>query len=369
MKKLLHFDYWIFGVVAILLILGILILANISADFSQKKFGTSTYHFFHQTCGIGIGLLLGLIAYIIPLSFIKKRAWIFVFFSLFLMVLVFIPGLSMSSSGASRWIDFKFFTFQPSELLKLTFILYLSAWLAARTSKKVSQKEKKDLKFTLVPFLFILSFVFVLLYLQSDASTFLLICTVALLIYFISDTPFWHICFVFLMILVLLVFLVSFTDYRFDRIMVFFGFMDDPMGVGFQIKQSLITIGSGGVSGLGLGMSSQRFLPQTMSDSIFAIFAEEFGFIGSFGITALFLIFLYRAFLIAKKSKDKFSRLAAVGIGSWVCIQAFINIGAMIEIVPLTGIPLPFISYGSSHIIVELIGIGILLNISKSIKK
>ena len=145
MKKLLHFDYWIFGVVAILLILGILILANISADFSQKKFGTSTYHFFHQTCGIGIGLLLGLIAYIIPLSFIKKRAWIFVFFSLFLMVLVFIPGLSMSSSGASRWIDFKFFTFQPSELLKLTFILYLSAWLAARTSKKVSQKEKKDL--------------------------------------------------------------------------------------------------------------------------------------------------------------------------------------------------------------------------------
>jgi len=147
------------------------------------------------------------------------------------------------------------------------------------------------------------------------------------------------------------------------------GFTDDPMGVGYQIKQSLITIGSGGFWGLGLGMSSQSFLPHTMSDSIFAIFAEELGFIGSFGLIAFFLIFLYRAFLIAKKSRDKFSRLVAVGIGSWICIQAFINIGAMIEIVPLTGIPLPFISYGSSHIIAELIGIGILLNISKSLKK
>jgi cell division protein FtsW len=155
------------------------------------------------------------------------------------------------------------------------------------------------------------------------------------------------------------------------RILVFLNPGIDPMGMGYQMKQILITIGSGGIFGLGLGMSVQKFgwIPQTMSDSIFAIFAEETGFVGSVVLIFLFLLLLWRGFRIAKMSQNKFSQLLAMGISCWICIQAFINIGAMIGLLPLTGIPLPFISYGGSHMVAELIGIGILLNISKSSKK
>jgi len=142
------------------------------------------------------------------------------------------------------------------------------------------------------------------------------------------------------------------------------------MGLGYQLKQSLIAVGSGGILGFGLGNSYQKFgyVPQVISDSIFAIFAEETGFIGASLLVFLFLFFLWRCLYLAKKTNDLFSRFYIVGFSSWICIQAFINIGAMIGIVPLTGIPLPFIGYGGSHILVELIGAGILLNISKSIK-
>ena len=145
----------------------------------------------------------------------------------------------------------------------------------------------------------------------------------------------------------------------------------DPMGLGYQLKQSLIAVGSGGIFGLGLGMSNQKFgfIPQTISDSVFAIFAEELGLIGSFLLIITFLFFLWRGFKIAKRSQDKFSKLFAIGFTVWISIQALVNIGAIIGILPLAGIPLPFISYGGSHIAVELIGAGILLNISKSSRK
>ena len=372
-KKSHPFDYTLIVAVLALLILGILILASVSTVFSQEKFGMTSYYLVHQMIwGLGIGLLCGFIAFKMPLSFFKKWAWLFLLINLILMVLVFVSGLGVVSGGASRWIDFGFFNFQPSELLKLTFIIYLSAWLAKRTQKKSLKKEEKNWKFTLLPFLFILGFVALLLHFQSDASTLALIVVVGALMYFLSNTPFWHILFLISIIGGGLLFLIKFTPYRMNRVLVLFGLLDDPMGLGYQIKQSLITIGSGGILGLGLGMSNQKlggFLPQTMSDSIFAVYAEEAGFLGSLVLISLFLVFLWRGFKIAKDSRDKFSQLFAIGISSWICLQAFINIGAMTGILPLTGIPLPFISYGGSHIVVELIGIGILLNISKSVRK
>ena len=144
----------------------------------------------------------------------------------------------------------------------------------------------------------------------------------------------------------------------------------DPMGIGYQIKQALIAVGSGGIFGLGLGMSRQKFgfLPQPMSDAIFAIFSEETGFIGASILVFLFLVFLWRGIKISKSCQDPFLSLLAQGLTFWICLQAFVNIGAMIKLVPLAGIPLPFLSYGGSHIICELIGVGILLNISKNTK-
>jgi len=373
MKKNWQFDYILAIVVAILVILGILVLASVSAIFSQEKFGRTTYYLFHQIIyGLVPGIILGLIAFKLPLSLFKKFAWILILINLFFMVLVFFPGLGIISGGAARWINIGFVSFQPSEFLKLNFIIYLSAWLASRTEKKLLKKTKKDWKSTLLPFLIILGVITLLLTRQSDISTLGVIIFAVTLMYFSTNTSLWHTLLIFSLTTSGILLLIKFVPYRMQRILVFLKPGTDPMGIGYQVKQALITIGSGGILGLGLGMSNQKFggfLPQPMADSIFAIFAEETGFIGCLILISLFLIFLWKGFKISKTSQDTFSKLFAVGISSWIVIQAFINIGAMVSILPLTGIPLPFISYGGSHIVAELIGIGILLNISKTGRK
>ncbi len=364
-KKICHFDYSLAIVVAVLLILGILVLANVSAVFSQEKFGKTTYYLSHQIIyGLFLGILLGFIAFKIPLSRFKKWAWPLVLLNLILMLLVFIPGIGIVSGGAPRWLNLGFVSFQPSEFLKLGFILYLSAWLTSWT-KKNSHKKTGGV-FTLIPFLIIAGVIIFLLSCQSDISTLGVIICVALLMYFSATTPLWHIILMASIFSGVMLALITVASYRMERILVFLGMKSDPIGIGYQIEQALITVGSGGIFGLGLGASKQiDFLPQTMSDSIFAIYAEETGFIGSLVLIFLFLFFLWRAFKIVKKSSDKFSQILAIGISSWICIQAFVSIGAMIGILPLTGIPLPFISYGGSHLIVELIGVGILLNVAR----
>lgn len=372
-KRSYQFDYVLALAVSFLLILGVLILASISANLSQEKFGKTTHYLFHQLIfGLGPGIILGFLVFRTPLEFFRKWAGVFILANLVLMVLVFIPGLGVVSGGAVRWLNFGFFTFQPSEALKLTFLLYLSAWLASRRNKTKDKKPKKEWKLTLAPFLLILGVIVLLLTLQSDVSTLGVIVLVSILLYFSTNTPFWHVLLISLLGGGAFLILIKTASYRMQRVLVFFDPKIDPMGISYQIKQALIAIGSGGIFGLGLGMSQQKlgFLPQTMSDSIFAIFAEEAGFVGSLVLISLFLLFLWRGFMIAKNiKKDKFSRLLALGITSWICLQAFINIGAMIRILPLTGIPLPFISYGGSHLTFELVAIGLLLNISKPAKK
>jgi cell division protein FtsW len=364
-------DYILVVVVAILLIFGILLLSGVSAISSQEKLEKATYYLFHQIIwGLGIGIFLGFIAFKIPLSVFKKGAWVLILINLIFMILVFVPKLSIASGGAPRWINFGFFTFQPSETLKLAFILYLSAWLASRRKTSL-RKNKEDWKIILVPFLLVLGLITFFLTYQSDISTLAVIVIIGGLMYFLANFSWWHTVLIFSVVTGGLLALIRLAPYRIQRILVFLQPEIDPMGIGYQIKQALIAIGSGGISGLGFGMSKQKFgfLPQTMSDSVFAIFAEEAGFIGATILIILFLIFLWRGFRIAKNSKDKFSQFFALGISIWICVQAFVNIGAMIGILPLTGIPLPLISYGGSHMVAELIGVGILLNISKSNKK
>jgi len=239
----------------------------------------------------------------------------------------------------------------------------MAAWL--------SNPIRKVGKYTFWPFLVITTVIIFLFIKQSDLSTLFVVLSSAGIMYFCSNTPFWHIL---LMILIggsALSLLIKTSEYRMMRLKVMLGLINDPMGLGYQVKQILIGIGSGGIIGLGLGMSNQKFgfIPQMMSDSIFSIYAEEMGFLGSLVLIILFGIFLFRSFQIARKTKDMFSKLFSIGFSSWICLQAFVNMGAMVGVIPLTGIPLPFLSYGGSHIIVELIGIGILLNISKKLYK
>jgi len=371
-----RFDHYLLYSVIALLVLGIAVLASVSAGFSKEKFGNPAYYLFHQIIfGLMPGLILGFIAFKINIGFLKKRAGIIVLVSFILMILVFFPIVGVSSGGASRWMNLGFTTFQPSELLKLSFIIYLSAWLVNTSKKTFFKKIKakglvnkiKNQALEIIPFLMVLGVIVLLLAFQSDLSTLILILSVAILLYFAAGTPFWHTITMVILCSGLGWILIKLAPYRMKRVLVFLNPEIDPMGMGYQIKQILIAIGSGGIFGLGPNMSNQKFgfIPQTMADSIFAIFGEEAGFIGSFILVFLFLFLFWRGFRIAKKAKDKFSRLLATGISSWICIQAFINIAAMIRLFPLTGIPLPFISYGGSHIVVELIGIGLLLNISK----
>jgi cell division protein FtsW len=361
LKKGNHPDYILLIVVAALVLSGILIISSVSTAISLEKFGNTYSFLVHQLVfGILPGIISFFIFYKIPLSFLKKWALIFLLLNLALLTMVFLPKIGASSGGATRWLSWGQFSFQPSEFLKLTFILYLAAWLAGRV-----EKEKRA---NLIAFLMVLILVSLLLYFQPDISTLGTIIFVATLMYFLANTPLWHSFFIILAGTGGLLVLIKVASYRMNRLLVFLKPETDPLGIGYQIKQALIAAGSGGIFGLGLGMSRQKFgfLPQTMSDSIFAVFSEEMGFIGAFFLIFLFLFFLWRGFEISKKTKNKFAQLLSLGITSWIVLQAFIHIGSMIGILPLTGSPLSFISYGGSHLIAELAGVGILLNISKN---
>ncbi|MFH1582663.1 MAG: putative lipid II flippase FtsW [bacterium] len=361
-------DYILAGTVITLLCLGLLILASVSASYSFARFN-DTYHFLKHQLLFGLlpGLLLGYLAYRLDLNKLKKYTPALLIFAFFLMLLVFVPFLGSKVGSADRWIVLGPFSFQPSELLKLTFIFYIASWLASRKNKDNPVFSKIGLSQTFVAFMAISGIIILLLFLQSDISTLGVIITVGILMYFISGTSLRENIIIVLLGIGGLMTLIKIAPYRMNRLLVFLNPDLDPMGLGYQLKQSLIAIGSGGLFGLGLGMSAQKlgYLPQTISDSIFAIFSEETGFLGVFFLLALILTFAWRGFHIAKECSDTFLKLTAIGISCWIIIQSFVNIGAMVGLLPLTGIPLPFISYGGSALVVAMIGSGILLNISR----
>lgn len=352
-------DYVLLFAVGFLILLGIIVLTSVSAAFSQVRFGSATFYLFWY---IGFGLLVGglsaFIAYKIPLSYFKKKSLALLVINLFLMILVFVPKIGITAGGASRWINLGFATFQPSELLKLAVILYLASWLSNRQTKLVS---------TFIAFFAVIGVVSLFLVLQRDVSSLGVIAICLLAVFFLSGSPLKYNLLIIFAGLASLAALIKFEAYRLERFSVFIKQNIDPMGSSYQIKQALIAIGSGGIFGRAPGMSIQKFgfLPQPMADSIFATFAEEWGLVGSVLLIGLFLIFAWRGFALAKRSQDKFYQLTAAGITVWITSQAFMNIGSMVGLLPLTGIPLPFISYGSSALIAELVGVGIILNISK----
>lgn len=377
-KKIQKPDLILLSTLAILCLLGILILVSVSTSFSQEKYGTPSYYFFHQIFfGFLPGIFLGFLAFKIPLDWFKKWSLVLLLGTLFLMFLVFFPKIGISRGGANRWINLGPVSFQPSEFLKLTFIFYLAAFLSKREgifpkkNLKGKPKAKPSQAPVLIPFLIMISLISLILILQPHMSTMVVIVSIGFLIYFLAETPLWHAILIFLVGGGLATALIKIAPYRLSRLLVFLNPAADPMGVGYQIKQALISTGSGGVGGVGLGLGAQKFgfLPQPMSDSIFAVFAEETGFLGSLILILLFLVFFWRGWKIAKKAEDRFSQLVAAGISFWILIQAFINIGSMIGILPLTGIPLPFLAYGGSALVAELIGVGILLNISRNSNK
>lgn len=342
---------------------GLVILASSSLVISQERFDSSYYYFFHQLIyGVGIGLIFFFIASKIPYKFWKKWAVVILALSIVVLILVFVPNLGFGYGGARRWIDLKFFSFQPSELVKLGFIIYLAAWLEKRKSAEV-----KTFSYSTLPFLIIMSLIGALLIFQPDIGTLGVITIIGIIIFFLAGAKISHILLLGSAGLAALFALIKIAPYRMNRLLTFINPEMDPQGIGYQIKQALLAIGSGGLLGVGWGHSRQKYnyLPSPASDSIFAITAEEWGFVGAAALIILFLALVIRGFKIAKNSPDRFGRLTAAGITSWFVLQAFVNIGAITGLIPLTGITLPFISYGASSMVMSLIGAGILINISK----
>ena len=353
----------------LLLVSGVLILASVSSSLSLQRTGTTFYYLNHQLLfGFLPGLLLGSFAFFTPLSFFKKWSFVLLLFSLALLALVFLPGIGGEVGTANRWIYVGGFSFQPSEFLKLAFILYMASWLSSRASStKPDRSEKETFSKTFVPFAVVMAVVSAFLILQPDVSTLGVIAATGLVMYFLAGTPLWHTFVLAGFGLAAFAALAVLASYRWERIQVFLDPSLDPLGKGYQLNQALIGIGSGGLFGAGLGLSFQKFgvLPEPISDSIFAVFAEETGFLGSIFLISLFAVFAWRVFVIARRAHERFAGFCAAGIGVWISLQAAVNIASMLALVPLTGIPLPFISYGGSALAVELIALGILLNISK----
>ena len=354
---------------------GMFFLATLSAPASMQNFGNTNYYIFHQLVALAIGLIAGLVAYKIPLHILKKISLALLIINILFLIAVFVPFLGAKFWGAKRWIIIGWVTLQPSEFFKITAILYLSAWLSNKFSENIkkgwlisAKKTYHDIVKVFLPFLILLALITIIFYFQKDVSTLVIISVALAAIYFSAGTPIWHAILLIASGATALLVLIKIEPYRVQRFLTFLHPETDPLGTGLQLKQSLISLGSGGIFGKGLGMSTQKFgfLPQAMSDSIFAILGEETGIIGCSILILAFLFFLWQGFKISKQSTEKFSKLTAAGITTWIVFQAFFNIGSALGLLPLSGIPLPFFSYGGSHLIAEMIGVGILLNISRN---
>lgn len=348
--------------ILILLGIGLLMIASAGVLYGRTRFGDAYYFFKQQLLGLGIGLIFLYIFQRINYRVWQKLVIPIFFVALGLLVLVFIPGFGTTVYGAARWVQIGPISFQPSEVMKLAIILYLAAWLSSKGKTKTA-----DFFEGFVPFIAILSVVGFLIIKQPDTGTLGLIFLISLSVFFASGANTKHIFSIFLLGLTSLFVLIKMAPYRMQRFLVYMNPEHDPQGFGYQMTQALLAIGSGGIFGSGLGQSRQKFnyLPEPVTDSIFAVLGEELGFIGTTVIVLLFLFVGWRGLRIARFAPDEFGKLVAVGIVSWIVFQAFINMSAISGLIPLTGIPLPFISYGGTSLAVLLASVGILLNISK----
>lgn len=349
-------------IIFVLIGIGLMMIASAGVSYANVRFGDEYYFFKQQLLGLGVGLVLLFLTEHIHYATWKKLVIPIFLCALVFLILVFIPGIGTTVYGAARWIELGPISFQPSEVMKLAIVLYLAAWLSRKGETKT-----RDFYEGFVPFLFIVALVGFLILKQPDTGTLGLIFLVSLSIFYASGANLRHIVGLIVGGFGLLALLIKIAPYRLQRFLVFLNPDHDPLGAGYQVTQALIAIGSGGIFGVGLGQSRQKFnyLPEPVTDSIFAVLSEETGLLGGTIVLFLFLGFAWRGLYIAKKAPDDFGRLLAVGIVAWVVLQAFINMAAISGLIPLTGIPLPFISFGGTSLAVLMAALGILLNISR----
>lgn len=350
--------------VLLLLLVGLVMIASASVVLSYTKFGHNYYYVKHHLFyGILPGLGLMYLMTKIDYRRFKTYAPYFLLLTFVCLLIVFVPHVGVSFKGAYRWVSiFGLTSFQPAELAKVFFIIYLAAWLDSKRDKI------NDVSESLFPLLFILFLLVIPILKQPDFDVLMIFSIIVFIMYFVSGIKWRYILAMIAGGASLIMVLIKIAPYRMNRLMVFLYPKLDPLGIGYQINQSLLAIGSGGFFGLGLGRSRQKFnyLPEPMGDGIFAVTGEEMGLLGLLVLLILFSLFAYCSFKIIGQTNDYFGKLLAIGLSSFIIIQALMNMGSVVSVIPLTGITLPFISYGGSSLISSLMAVGILLNIAQN---
>ena len=353
-------DYHLMVATVMLLIAGLLAVYTSSFAVAYYEYGDPNYFVTRQAVFALIGV--GALVFFMRLDYNRLRALSVPMLVLALIGLVAVLSpLGVERNGATRWLIFGPVSIQPSEFAKLAVIVYVAAWLASRG------RDIKEFSLGFVPFVLLLSVVGALIIAEPDMGTTVIIVLVACTLFFVAGAPISHLALLLSAGGALSWMVIATKDYQLDRLASFIRPEDDPQGFGFHIIQLLIALGSGGPFGIGWAESRQKqlYLPGAHTDGVFAILGEEIGFIGLMGVLALFGFFIFRALKVTLKTNDNFAMLLGVGIISWISFQALINIAGITRTIPLTGVPLPFLSYGGAALISLMAGVGILLSVSR----
>lgn len=354
-------DYVLITLTFLLVIFGLAMLASASSDLAKRKFDDSYFYLKHQILyGASLGIVGFWLASKMYYKIYQKYAFGFLLLGIGLLVAIFTP-LGFSAGGADRWLHIGPIVFQPSELLKIFFIIYVAAWLSGR------EERKNNLWKGFIPFLVVSGLVTFLLVIQPSTSTVAILMGSALAVYFASGARLRFVAGIIALGIVGLSLVAYSSPYRRERIMTFLNPETNLESSGYHSSQAKTAIGAGGLLGVGYGQSTTKilYLPEVIGDSIFVVIAEELGFVGAIFLVMLFVAFIIRGFLLARRTGDQFGHLLLIGFSTLITIQSFIHIGAMSGLLPLTGTPLPFVSYGGTALAVFMTIAGIMVNISK----
>lgn len=349
-------------VVLALIAIGIVMIYSSTAIYAWEKFGDSAYFLKRQVLYVALGAVLSLCVMSIDYRLLSRYSKIAVLLSLFLLVLLHVPGLTREISGAKRWFRLFGFSFQPSEFASLAVIAYTASFLADKGLRRVEY-----FSFSFMPAMIVLALVCVLVLAQPDLGTVVALSAVVFVMLFSAGVDLRRIFYVALAGLPFLYLLIFCVPYRRARVLAFLNPWADPLGSGFQLIQSQVALGSGGLFGRGLGKSLQKlfYLPAGHTDFIFSVIGEELGFFAVGGIVFLFALFFVYGCKIIKSAQDAFGVYLSMGIVLIISLKAVINIGVSTGILPTKGLPLPFISYGGSSLIFDMISVGLLLNVAR----
>ena len=356
MKRVhLSFSLRLISMTLILLIFGLIMVYSASVAEGARDFGSKWHFVLLQLRWAGAGLLGMLVVSRIPPRVWEKLAPAIATIGLLLLLLVAIPGIGTKVQGARRWIATPLINIQPAELMKFIEVVYLSSWLARR-------------KVSLAQFGFFVALIGGLVMLQPDMGTTLVLTSIAILMYFLHGYPIKNLLLLGGVGLVIGSLLIIAEPYRLARVKTFLDPTHDTTGSSYHMRQVLLALGSGGMTGVGIGRSRQKYeyLPEATTDSIFAVAGEEMGFLGAVMLIASFIYFLSLVLKVAAHARDSYAASLAAGVAAWIGTQVVLNLAAMVAFTPLTGIPLPLVSYGGSALVTMLAGVGLVLSVARS---